>query len=58
MPVLIVWGGKDILIPLACGHRLAREIKGARIEIVPDCGHAPQEEQPGPTLEILKNFIQ
>ena len=58
LPSLVVWGGKDILVPLACGHRLAKEIKGARIEIVPDCGHAPQEEQPGLTLEILQKFIQ
>lgn len=58
IPTLIVWGGKDTLIPLSCGHRLAKEIKGAKIEIVPECGHPPQEEAPEQTLEILLNFLQ
>ncbi|MFH1434892.1 MAG: alpha/beta hydrolase [Pseudomonadota bacterium] len=58
VPTLIVWGGNDTLIPISSGHRLVKEIKGSRIEIIPDCGHPPQEEAPGRTLEILLNFLQ
>ena len=57
-PTLIVWGGKDTLVPLSCGHRLAREIEGAKLEIIPECGHAPQEEAPDQALEVIFNFLQ
>jgi len=57
IPTLVVWGGKDTLIPLSCGHRLVKEIEGARIEIVPECGHAPQEEAPAQALDILTRYL-
>jgi pimeloyl-ACP methyl ester carboxylesterase len=40
-PTLVVWGRQDRVAPWTHGTRLAREIAGARLEIV-DSGHAPE----------------
>ncbi len=50
---LVVWADDDRIIPLALGQRLAREIPGARLRIVPHSGHAPNEEHPRTTAELV-----
>jgi pimeloyl-ACP methyl ester carboxylesterase len=43
-PVLIVWGKQDILIPLACGEEMHREMPQSSLKIFDGCGHlAPVE---------------
>lgn len=44
-PALVVWGARDPWWPLAHGERLAQEL-GARLHVLPDAGHVPQEEYP------------
>jgi pimeloyl-ACP methyl ester carboxylesterase len=57
-PTLVVWGDLDRLAPVALDSRLAREIPGARLEILPGCGHSPPEERPEKTVEILtRHFL-
>jgi pimeloyl-ACP methyl ester carboxylesterase len=43
---IIVWGASDRVVPRAVGEGFARLIPGARLELVPDCGHLPQQECP------------
>lgn len=50
---LVIWGEEDRLVPVGVAHRLARELKKARLEIVTGCGHAPNEERPDRTAELL-----
>lgn len=57
-PTLIVWGHDDGIIPRAHGDRLAREIPGARLAIVSQCGHAPHEEQPDRFLAEVIPFLK
>ncbi len=45
VPVLIVWGAEDRLLPLRSVEDFAR-IRGARVEMIPGCGHVPQLEKP------------
>jgi len=56
-PTLILWGEQDALIPVAYGHEFARLIPDSRLEIVPDCGHIPQVEQPAITIEAVGRFL-
>ena len=43
-PVLMVWGKQDILVPLACGEEMHREVPQSLLEIFDGCGHlAPLE---------------
>lgn len=39
MPVMLVWGGRDRIIPLRVGQRLAELIPGARLEVFAEAGH-------------------
>ncbi len=50
---LIIWGDDDRIIPLTLGQRLARDIPGARLRIVPHSGHAPNEEHAEATAELV-----
>lgn len=56
-PTLILWGHRDRLLPPSVGQRLAREIRGARFELL-DAGHAPQEERPRELCEALRRFLR
>ncbi len=46
MPVKILWGAQDKVIPPAWGKRLAELMPRARLQIVEQCGHLPQVEHP------------
>lgn len=54
---LVVWGRHDPLFRPALGQRLAREIPGARLEVL-ETGHAPNEEQPEQLASIVTEFLQ
>jgi pimeloyl-ACP methyl ester carboxylesterase len=44
VPVLIVWGKQDALIPLYCGEEMHREMPQSLLEVFDGCGHlAPVE---------------
>lgn len=58
VPTLVVWGQYDELIPLSKGRRMAAEIPGARLVVVPDAGHAPMIETPAAFLAALGDFLQ
>ena len=57
VPVLIVWGRNDPIIPLADGIRLHREIPGSRLAVIDACGHNPHEEEPAQTYAAIANFL-
>jgi pimeloyl-ACP methyl ester carboxylesterase len=58
LPTLIVWGGKDRLIPPENAERFHRDIQGSTLVIYGDLGHAPEEEDPARTLEAVKQFLE
>ena len=55
-PTLIVWGRDDRVAPYALGARIAREIAGARVEIL-ECGHAPEVERPEAFAAVVGAFL-
>ncbi len=56
-PTLILWGGRDRLIPPAVGKTFEQQIKGSRLVLFAELGHVPQEEDPARSLEPVKSFI-
>jgi pimeloyl-ACP methyl ester carboxylesterase len=56
-PTLVIWGRDDRLFPATCAPRLAREIHGARLEIM-DAGHAPHEERPREFVALCTEFLE
>jgi pimeloyl-ACP methyl ester carboxylesterase len=57
LPTLVLWGGRDRLIPPPNGQRFARDIPGSRLVVFPELGHVPHEEDPSRTVEVVKEFI-
>lgn len=58
LPVLVITGDSDRLVPPSQSARLAGEIPGARLAILPQCGHVPQEECPEPFLKAVEEFLR
>lgn len=57
VPVLVVVGDDDRLIPSGASQRLAGQIPDARLVLVPDCGHLPHEEKPMEFLAAVEVFL-
>jgi pimeloyl-ACP methyl ester carboxylesterase len=58
MPVLIVWGDRDPIIPIKHGRRAHRAIRHSRMVEVPDAGHWPQLDQPQLVARELVDCIE
>ncbi len=58
LPTLIIWGGKDRLIPVENAHRFHHDIAGSGLVIFDDLGHAPEEEDPARSVEAVKAFFE
>jgi pimeloyl-ACP methyl ester carboxylesterase len=58
IPTLIVWGGRDPLIPVEHAAVAHRGIPGSRLEIFDDAGHFPQLEQPVRFARVLIEFLE
>ena len=52
-PTLIVWGSDDPIWPRATANEYARRIRGARIAIVENAGHAPYLERPASFVDAV-----
>jgi pimeloyl-ACP methyl ester carboxylesterase len=57
LPVLLLWGRHDSIVPLSQGTRLAEAIPGAKLVILEECGHNPQEEKPEETFSVIDSFV-
>ena len=57
LPTLILWGGRDRLIPPEDAERFHREIAGSTLVMFEDLGHAPEEEDPAGTVAAVKRFL-
>jgi len=56
-PTLILWGENDKFLPLYLGELIHKDIKGSRMDIIPDCGHFVQEDQPERAAKIIVAFL-
>ena len=57
VPALVIWGDRDEIIPVALGRRLADDLPLARFVELSHCGHAPQEEMPEATADLVGGFL-
>lgn len=58
LPTLILWGGRDRLIPPVVGQVFESRIPGSRRLVFDDLGHVPQEEDPARTVAAVRDFLQ
>jgi len=57
-PTLILWGGRDRLIPPDNAKRFRHDIAGSRLLMFPALGHVPQEEDPAATVAAAEAFLE
>ncbi|HKJ28470.1 MAG TPA: alpha/beta hydrolase, partial [Anaerolineales bacterium] len=58
LPVLVITGDDDRIVPTQSTIENAGKIPGAELVVLPACGHVPQEECPEAFLDAVNNFIQ
>ncbi|NNC60683.1 MAG: alpha/beta hydrolase [Erythrobacter sp.] len=57
VPVLVMWGEKDALIPFAAAGWYMDNLPNAELVSYPDIGHLPMEEAPGQSVRDLQNWL-
>jgi pimeloyl-ACP methyl ester carboxylesterase len=57
VPVLIIWGEHDPMIPVHHGEQAHEAIPCSRLEIFDGVGHLPQLEAPGRFVAVLERFL-
>jgi len=57
LPVLVITGDDDRIVPTENSVRLARELPHARLAVIPNCGHVPHEECPAAFMRAVAEFI-
>ena len=57
-PMLIVWGAKDVLIPLASGETIHRSVPQSVLDVIGGCGHLAPAECAKPVIEGTVEFLR
>jgi pimeloyl-ACP methyl ester carboxylesterase len=58
MPVLLIWGENDRIIPLDQGETMHRLIPHSRLAVIPNCGHLAPNECAGQIAPTVVNFLR
>jgi pimeloyl-ACP methyl ester carboxylesterase len=57
IPLLLLWGEKDAVTPLALGQRIAAENPQARLQVVRGAGHLLLDDAAGAVASALGDFV-
>jgi pimeloyl-ACP methyl ester carboxylesterase len=57
VPVMIMWGEEDNLIPVSSARWFAEAIPGAKLVVYPGVGHIPMEEIPEQSAADVKAWL-
>jgi pimeloyl-ACP methyl ester carboxylesterase len=57
LPLLILWGENDPIIPVDHGREAHAQLPGSRLEVFEDTGHVPMLERPGHFIATLQRFL-
>ena len=58
LQTLLIWGEEDNIIDLEDAFLFFHDLSHAKLKIIPECGHSPQEEQPEETANIIGRFLR
>jgi pimeloyl-ACP methyl ester carboxylesterase len=57
LPVLVLTGDDDRIVPTEQSIRLGGEIPNAALVVIPNAGHVPHEEKPAEFMQAVRNFL-
>lgn len=58
MPMCVIWGADDMVVPVSHAGNARVLAPTARIEIVPNAGHFPHRDHPERFVKIVRDFIR
>ena len=58
MPVKLIWGALDPVVPVQVGRALAERLPDATLMVLPRTWHRPQTERPTEVARILSGFVR
>jgi len=58
MPMCVIWGDKDRVIPVSHAARAAEMAPEARVEVIPNAGHFPHKDHPERFVKIVQDFVR
>ena len=58
LPVLVLTGDDDRIVPSEESIRLGAEIPGASLVVIPNAGHLPHEEKPEAFMQAVREFLK
>lgn len=58
LPILVITGDDDRIVPTEQSLRLAEELPNAELAVIPQCGHVPHEECPDVFMQAVTEFLQ
>jgi pimeloyl-ACP methyl ester carboxylesterase len=58
MPMLVVWGKQDMVIPVKHARTAATVAPGAMVEVLGNSGHFPHKDHPERFVKIVNDFIR
>jgi len=58
LPVCIIWGEDDDVIPVSHAWVAEATAPGAQVHVFENCGHFPQRDQPDRFVEVLETFVR
>jgi pimeloyl-ACP methyl ester carboxylesterase len=56
-PTLVMWGTRDRVLPYSQAKEAFSRLQKGYLELIPECGHLPQVEQPERFAAILGRFL-
>ena len=57
MPMCVIWGQDDRVIPAKHAQHIRQMAPSARVHVLPDVGHFPHKDAPQETVDLLHDFI-
>jgi pimeloyl-ACP methyl ester carboxylesterase len=57
IPVQIIWGSRDVVVPVRHAHMAHAAMPGSRLEIFQRSGHFPFHDDPARFIDVVQRFI-
>ncbi len=57
VPVQIVWGAEDVVVPVSHAKMAHAAMPGSRLEVFENSGHFPFHDDPARFIEVVERFI-
>ena len=58
MPICVVWGADDQVIPVEHAANAGALAPGARVAVIPNAGHFPHKDHPQRFVRIVRDFVR